>query len=76
MDTEVARDFAFDVVEKAAELNRTMPAVKFSNHLATGDIERGEERDAIEAVITKTLESTPRDATHWGVRAPCPRPAG
>jgi transposase len=25
--------------------------------------------DAIEAVITKTLESTPRDATHWSTRS-------
>jgi hypothetical protein len=43
MDTEVAWDLAFNVVEKAAELDRTMPAVKFSDHLAAGDIESGEE---------------------------------
>src|SRR5579859_7154165 len=52
MHAEVTWDLAFDVVEKAAEFDRTMPAVKFSDHFATCHIESGEERGgAVSAVI-------------------------
>src|SRR6266542_3387682 len=44
MHAEVGRNLLFDMVEEAAELNRTVPAVKFPNHLAAGHIEGGEER--------------------------------
>ncbi len=52
MHAEVGRNLSFDVVEEAAELNRTMPAVQFSDHFATDHIEGGEERGgAVAAVI-------------------------
>ena len=52
MHVEAIRDLAFDVVEEATELNRTMPAVQFSNHSSAGHIESSEERGgAVAAVI-------------------------
>src|SRR5713226_6072317 len=52
MHTKVGRDLSLDMVEEAAKLNRTMPAVQFSNHFAAGHIESGEERGgAVAAVI-------------------------
>src|SRR5712692_510106 len=51
MHTEVGRNLSFDMVEEAAKLNRTMPAVQFSNHFAAGHTDSREERGGAAAPV-------------------------
>jgi hypothetical protein len=44
MDTQPFGHFSVDAIEKTAELLRSMPAARFGDHFAGGDVECGKQR--------------------------------